>query len=86
MIDAGLGLSCDTCGSSLEACRCPDVDARLKAGRAICAMKWCTTCDRHYRRCACVVPHFTLMLGDQDLGLGPHVTKAGLLVISRTER
>lgn len=85
-VDAGLGLTCAVCGARLETCRCPDLDARLKAGRALCAMKWCTTCDRHYRRCQCVVPRFTLMFGDEDLGLGPHRTAGGMLVISRTER
>jgi len=85
-VDASLYLTCDVCGAPLEACRCPDLDARLKAGRAWCAMKWCATCDKHYRRCRCAVPSFTLMYGDRDLGRGPHRTAGGMLVISRTER
>lgn len=84
--DAGLGLSCDDCGRPLETCACPDMDARLRNGRTQCAMKWCKVCDKHYRRCRCVVPDFTLMLGDTDLGRGPFQTAAGPLSISRTRR
>ncbi len=85
-MNASLGLTCEVCESPLEACRCPDMDARLKVGRADVAMKWCLTCDKHYRRCQCAVPNFTLMLGDTDLGRGPFKTAGGWRVISRTER
>jgi hypothetical protein len=72
---------CTACDHTLGECTCPDADARILAARQHTPMKWCKTCDKHYARCKCSVPNFTLMDGDIDRGCGPFRTMAGLRMI-----
>lgn len=62
---------CTKCNSTMDACTCPDADARLHEiaydPAAHVAFKWCHVCDRHYARCQCAVPEFFVICGGKPM-------------------
>lgn len=58
---------CTKCGQRLDACTCPDIDARLHtlayAPDGAVAFRWCQRCDKHYARCRCVAPQWRVIVG-----------------------
>jgi hypothetical protein len=56
---------CAKCQTDVADCTCPGIDESLKAaGKSpYIAMKWCSTCDKHYARCKCENPTFYILTG-----------------------
>jgi hypothetical protein len=64
---------CTKCGHGFGACRCPDMDDRLKrvafAPDSAVAFKWCRACDKHYARCKCESPDYFIVHRGQDIAI-----------------
>lgn len=60
-----MGLKCTRCNLTPDKCQCPDFDERIRrivwSADSQVAVKWCIPCDKHYLRCKCEPPKFTMV-------------------------
>jgi hypothetical protein len=79
---------CAKCGQTFRACKCVDIDARLREVRRSATrveLRWCNNCDRHADRCVCSFTDYlrrqaewsarTFGHGVRTVGLTRHIEK-----------
>lgn len=81
-------MECVKCNNEMGNCICPDKIQRLNSLKDLkyVAVKWCRKCDQHYAICFCKYPDFTVIIGGEDIGKGPHRMLDGSFVLITNER